>query len=59
MELKSGFRERVRRTVSVDLLAIDGMALVAQRMARRKEWLGKQITKNDVIHELLSAYGVE
>jgi hypothetical protein len=59
MELKNGFRKRVRRTVSVDLVAIDGMALVAQRMARRKEWLGKQITKNDVIHELLSAYGVE
>jgi hypothetical protein len=59
MELKNGFRKRVRRTVSLDLLAIDGMALVAQRMARRKEWLGKQITKNDVVHELLSAYGVE
>jgi hypothetical protein len=59
MESKNGFRGRVRRTVSVDLLAIDGMALVAQRMAQRKEWLGKQITKNDVIHELLSSYGVE
>lgn len=56
---KNGFKGRVRRPIALDLSAIDGLAEVKLRMSRRKGNLGKQISWNDVVHELLEYYGVE
>ena len=55
----NGYREKVRRTIAVDISVVDGMARVRAKMVRRKEWLSKAITWNDVIHELLVKYGAD
>ena len=56
---ENGYKQKVRRTIAVDISVIDGMATVRARMVRRKEWRTKLVSWNDVIHELLEKYGAD